>query len=121
MSSFTAPLILAVIPNGGARGRFAVHEPFVFDLRFPGSHDSIYVEKGFETDLCTWPWFLRVFFTPAGKWAKASIVHDKALRLGRADHAAIFDEALQVANVSPFWRVVMVWAVARFAHLRKAA
>lgn len=112
MSSFTEPLILEALPTTReGRGEFLVHQPFHYDVGYLGSGDTITVPAGYNTDLCSVPWYARPFIPLAGKVAKPALIHDWLLELGQARAHDVFDEALKVAGVAPLTRKLLVSAV----------
>jgi hypothetical protein len=112
VSSFTAPLILEVLPKElEGLGMFAVSQPFSYDVGYEGSGDTITVPARFPTDLCTIPMFARPFIPTAGRMAKPALLHDWLLACGDSRCHDIFDEALGVAKVSQPLRWIMVKAV----------
>lgn len=123
MSSFTAPLILEALPDErDGQGRFRLYQSFSYDVGHLGSGDTITVLSGFDTDLCSVPWFARPFIPVAGRMAKPALLHDWLLvnEDPRADD--VFAEALAVAKVPPITRFVMVQAVrlwSRWRNLRR--
>jgi hypothetical protein len=113
MSSFTAPLILeALATERKGQGEFLTYEPFSYDVGYLGSGDTVTVPKGFNTDLCSVPWFARAFIPLSGRVAKPALLHDWLLL--NADHRRAYDvfaEALVVAGVPPVRRRLLLGAV----------
>lgn len=115
MSSFTDPLILEALPTlRGGRGEFLVHEPFAYDIGFLGSGDTVRVPAGFNTDLCSVPWWARWWIPLSGPMAKPALVHDWLIVTGDPRADDVFDEALGVAGVGRVQR----WAMVRAVRLR---
>ena len=71
--------------------------------------DTIEVPVGFHTDYATIPFFMRSYFSPRDRWAKAAVVHDFLYSKGsgrdysRKDCDDIFFEGMEVLNV-PSWK-----------------
>ena len=119
MSSFTAPLVLvALATERSGQGEFRVHEAFSYDVGFLGSGETITVPAGYDTDLCSLPWFARPFIPIAGRMAKPALLHDWLLELGDPRAHDVFDEALGVAQVPALTRRIMVRAVRAWAALK---
>ena len=120
MSSFTEPLILEALPSTRqGRGEFLVHKEFHYDVGFKGSGDTITVPAGYNTDLCSVPWFARAFIPLAGKLAKPALVHDWLLEQGEARAHDVFDEALGVMRVKPTTRWLLVKSVKLYAWMKR--
>lgn len=118
MSSFTAPLVVTVLPEElRGLGLFALYLPFSYDVGFEGSGETIVVPAGFRTDFASIPWFARAFIPICGRIAKPAMLHDWLLSRGDPRAHAVFDEALEVAGVSPLLRWSMVTAVTLWHRL----
>lgn len=119
MSSFTAPLVLEALPSSrSGRGEFLVYKSFTYEIGSLGSGDVVTVPEGFRTDLCSVPFFARAFLPIAGKAAKPALLHDWLVWCGDARAHAVFDEALRVAEVRSYKRILLVAAVRYFGCLR---
>jgi hypothetical protein len=120
VSSFTEPLILeALATTRQGRGEFLVHKPFRYEVGRLGSGDTITVPAGYNTDLCSVPWFARAFIPLAGKVAKPALLHDWLLDQGDARAHDVFEEAMKVAGVSPFKRLLLGKAVRLYAAAKR--
>lgn len=124
-SSFTSPLIVRVEPRErSGRGIYTVMQPFIYLVGDMESDVVIMVDAGFETDLASIPRLARLFISPSGLHAKASVLHDALYRrkagvssgceyLVERHHADdVYNEAMQVSNV-PRWRRRVIYAVVR--------
>lgn len=121
MSSFTAPLILeALASERRGLGEFRVFLPFVYDIGFLGSGNSVRVPIGFRTDLASIPWYARAFIPISGRVAKPALVHDYLLSIGDARADDVFAEALRVAGVCRATAWLMVQAVRLRSRTRRA-
>ena len=120
MSSFTEPLIVEVLPTTRrGQGEFLVYKEFHYDVGFLGSGDTITVPVGYNTDLCSVPWFARAFIPISGKAAKPALLHDWLLVQEDPRAHTVFDEALRVMEVKPFMRWILVTSVRLWAAIKK--
>lgn len=85
------------------------------EIRYQSLHHGVFtVPAGFETDLASIPRIFWPFLSPAGKYAKAAVLHDwlyvtKTVTRKVADE--LFLEAMEVLGVSWITRNVMYRAV----------
>jgi hypothetical protein len=77
-STFRTPLDARLI----APDTWQLLAPFEFRLGSLQSPYVIGVEVGFVTDLTSIPWFMRWLFSPAGRYAKAAVIHDMLYQRG---------------------------------------
>lgn len=98
---------------------FLVHTPFSYEIGHLGSRDYVDIPRGFDTDLCTVPWFARPFIPMSGKVAKPALLHDWLLGLDDPRATAVFDEALGVAEVGPRLRWLLVSSVKLWARWKR--
>lgn len=114
--------------NGVSSGRmqYKLTRPLYFWLgriSLEGLGVSVLIDKGFLTDFASTPRLLWPIFPPAGRWMRASILHDYLYSLpgcSRFLADALFREAMHDLGV-PWWRrVVMYYAVRLFGGFCKA-
>ncbi len=117
MSSFTESLIVRHVRDGR---EWIVHEPFAYAVGAKTSGDVIEVPKGFPTDFASVPRGLWWLMPPAGRWAKAAVIHDflyREGRRGRTECDRIFLEGMTVLGVRPWRKNVMYAAVRMFGWM----
>lgn len=112
VSSFTKPLILETLSTTRrGRGEFLVYMPFAYDIGYLGSCDTVTVPAGYNTDLCSIPFFARPFIPLAGPYAKPALIHDWMVDMGDPRAHDVFDEALRVAGIDPVRRWILATSV----------
>lgn len=116
MSKFTTPAVLELLDNY----RWRLMEPFEFWLT-DKPQDVIRVPAGYVTDLASVPRILWSLLPPAGRYAKAAIIHDwmydNALR-SKKEADLIFLDGMRVLGVSRWRRRLMYLAVRVFGKGR---
>lgn len=112
MSSFTEPLILEALATlRQGRGEFRLYQAFSYDIGHLGSGNTVTVPAGYNTDLCSIPFYARAFIPLAGPLAKPALLHDWLIDHRDPRAADVFDEALVVAGVKHPLRWILVAAV----------
>ena len=121
MSSFTDPLKLKLVREGGGR-RFELLQSFSYYTKI-GGYKVIFIPSGFVTDFASVP---RIFWSiapPVGHHTKASVVHDYLYckdckyKVTRYEADRIFLEAMKVTKTSLFTRTLYYAAVRLFGSL----
>ncbi|EPE0659238.1 DUF1353 domain-containing protein [Escherichia coli] len=114
MSKFTTPAVLELLDNY----RWRLMEPFEFWLT-DNPQDVIRVPAGYVTDLASVPRILWSLLPPAGRYAKAAIIHDwmydNALR-SKKEADLIFLDGMRILGVSRWRRGLMYMAVRLFGR-----
>jgi len=85
------------------------------DFTYSSSYLKVRVPAGFETDFASVPRFFWRWFPPAGKYSKASVVHDflyVTRKTSRWMADAIFREAMKELDV-PFLARWAMWLAVR--------
>jgi hypothetical protein len=94
-------------------------EPLDFAIAINGGGVRITVPAGFPTDQASVPPIFWPIFPPAGKWSRASVIHDYLCTLSRLGKCsrfladAIFREGMHRLGV-PAWRRVAMYYGCRF-------
>lgn len=125
MSSFTGALV-----TRHHQGELIVDTPFEFHVAAPESNLFVRVERGFQTDLASIPWWMTWLFPKHGKYDRPAVVHDKLYRLpvllSRAPYGDketritrmecdyLFFQAMLADDVNPYKAFAMALAVRCF-------
>lgn len=110
MSTFTDGL---TVQRTGTR-TWVVQRPFIYHVGAFPSPLMVPVEAGYETDLASVPRVLWWALRPDGTWAQAAVVHDKLCYEGWGTDRlrdAVFEEAMRVAGVPRWRRLVLFYGV----------
>lgn len=115
MSTFTSPLVVEYLDE---RWR-SVYIPFSYAVgSLEAPEEVIEVPVGFHTDYATIPKFLHFILAPAGKWAKAAVIHDYLYAQPgtrtRKECDDIFFEGMCVLGVSSWKKYAAYFAVRLF-------
>ena len=102
MSSFTAPLDVRIHDVDD----FELLRDLSYYVGATPETYTIYVPKGYRTDLASVPRFLWSLYPPHGRWAKAAVIHDR-LYTHQYEHPLItrkmadyiFLEGMRILNV----------------------
>jgi hypothetical protein len=125
MSSFTNPFDVPLIVTDLGDGKhWQIAEPFEYHVGSIDSTEIIKVPVGFVTDFATIPRILWPIFPPAGKYAKAAVVHDYLTSIkghlpggksySKKQVDGIFLEAMGVLGVNIITRHIIWKAVSLF-------
>jgi hypothetical protein len=77
----------------------------------------INIPDGYRTNFASVPSIFYPFIPPVGRYSKATVVHDwliehkKGLGISYSDINKIFEEAMEILNVSKLKRKIMYWGV----------
>jgi len=124
MKSFAEPQagymdnpVVELLPGGFGSAPYRVKERLHYWSEVTGKW--INIEKGYQSDLLSVPWFFSRIMPRGGYGKRAAIVHDVLCDTrpdwSTSDLAAdIFDEALKLDGVPTWRRQAMVWAVRNF-------
>lgn len=121
MAGFIKPLVVTPLPDGKY---WVTDRDLEYCVGTPNSSTRILVPSGFKTDFASVPRLLWPILPPIGKYTAAAVLHDwlyqhpqvfwvsqteswHALDLNRQGCDAVFDEAMEVLEVSDWARRLM--------------